>query len=78
MTPAEHQRVSTPLTRTAAEAGVGQVRSRAALGEFYLLYGRDIHRRVHQAPVHGVFVVLPLFIKVDSLKGHETHQFKRG
>ena len=78
MTPAEHQWVGTLLTRTAARQKGGRCTARAVLGEPYLLYGRDIHRRVHQPPVHGVFVVLPLFIKVNSLKDHETCQFKRG
>lgn len=78
MTPAEHQRVSTPLTGQLLRQEWGRCTARAVLGELYLLYGRDIHRRVHQSPVHGVFVVLPLFIKVNSLKGHETQQFKRG
>ena len=38
--------------------------------ELYLLYGGDVDRWVHQSPVHRVFAVLPLFIKVYSLKGH--------
>lgn len=68
-----------PFTRAAAQAGGRQVHDQGcAVRELYLLNGRDVDRRVHQPPVHGVFVVLPLFIKVNSLKGHETHQFKRG
>lgn len=70
MTPSEHWREHSTRTRA-------QVHSQGcAAAALYLLYGRDVHCRVHQPPVHGVLVVLPLLIKVDCLKGCETCPFK--
>lgn len=52
-----------PPHKDSCEAEGGRCTARAVLGEPYLLYGRDIHCRVHQPPVHGVFVVLPLLLR---------------